>query len=511
MNAKQHLLSSLAIACISTAGTALAQDDASATRPLSDDRIADAVQDELLFDLAVPASKIDVSVATGVVTLEGTIDNLLAKERAARIAETVRGVRAIVNRLAVLPPIGRSDADIRADVRRALLDDPATDSYEVGVEASDGVVTLSGTVDSFREKQLCETVAKGVKGVLDTKNQISVNYKTERPDSEIAADVRKTLQWDEFVDNGLLDVSVDGGAVELTGTVGSAAEKRRATSLAWVAGVKSVDDAAVNVARWARDEDLRKSKYVHRSDAEVEKAVHDAMLLDPRVASFRVQADVLNGVVTLRGTVDNLAAKRAAAQDTRNTVGVWNVVNRLKVRPTGRSGDVAVANRVRDALERDPYVERHELTVHVRNGVASLYGHVDSDFEREQANDVVARTQGVVEVENHLAVQTGLGLRQYDPYVDPWMPHSRPYYGYWTGPYSYSALTDQQIEAEIEDELWWSPFVDGDEITVKVDDGVATLTGDVDSWSEFTSATENAYEGGAVRVRNRLQIGGGER
>jgi osmotically-inducible protein OsmY len=44
--------------------------------------------------------------------------------------------------------------------------------------------------------------------------------------------------------------------------------------------------------------------------------------------------------------------------------------------------------------------------------------------------------------------------------------------------------------------LWWSPFVDSDDVNVTVDDGVVTLTGAVDSWSEYNAAANNAYEGG---------------
>ena len=66
--------------------------------------------------------------------------------------------------------------------------------------------------------------------------------------------------------------------------------------------------------------------------------------------------------------------------------------------------------------------------------------------------------------------------------------------------------TDAAIKEDIEDELFWSPFVDLDEVNVKVDDGTATLTGDVDSLGEYEAATENALEGGAHKVDNDLVI-----
>ena len=66
--------------------------------------------------------------------------------------------------------------------------------------------------------------------------------------------------------------------------------------------------------------------------------------------------------------------------------------------------------------------------------------------------------------------------------------------------------SDWEIEQNIEDEFFWSPFVDGDDITVQVEDGVAHLTGTVDTWSEYEAARENALEGGAVIVDNDLLI-----
>jgi osmotically-inducible protein OsmY len=73
---------------------------------------------------------------------------------------------------------------------------------------------------------------------------------------------------------------------------------------------------------------------------------------------------------------------------------------------------------------------------------------------------------------------------------------------------TWSHKDDEDIEEDIESELWWSPFVSSEEITVSVQDGVATLTGTVDSWRERRIATEKAYAGGAKSVRNHLRLRG---
>ncbi|MFP4086996.1 MAG: BON domain-containing protein [Desulfobacteraceae bacterium] len=132
------------------------------------------------------------------------------------------------------------------------------------VKVKDKVVTLSGAVDSWQEKQLCAKVAKGVKGVEGLDNNIEVIWPEKRSDLEIKAEVEKALEWDAFVDHALIDVEVEDAKVLLTGVVGSAAEKDWAYRDAYVHGVENVDDSGLEVRRWARDPDLKGTKYVSK-------------------------------------------------------------------------------------------------------------------------------------------------------------------------------------------------------------------------------------------------------
>jgi osmotically-inducible protein OsmY len=347
----------------------------------------------------------------------------------------------------------------------------------VAVKVAGGVVTLTGRVDSWQEKQLAGAVAKGVKGVKAVRNSIAVDYKTQRTDSEIEADVERRLDNDVWVDDYLINVAVNDSKVTLTGTVGSLREKSRARTDAWVTGVKSVDDGGLDVRWWARDDMRRKSSYVFRSDAEIKKAVKDAFVYDPRVFSFHPEVKVENGTVTLSGVVGDYKAKQAAEQDAKNTVGVRRVKNHLKVRLAEVPSNAALEQRVRDALANDPYVDRFDVAVNAYTGWVYLSGDVNTSFEKEQAERATERVNGVIEVVNNL---------DFD-YEWTWKP-------------------DWQIRADIEDELWWSTYVDDEDISVAVVDGVASLLGSVDSWSERSAAEENAYEGGAKDVRNKLTV-----
>ncbi len=475
-----------------------------ADAPLSDSKITAAVDDALMFDQAVKAMRIDVSTNNGIVTLSGSTDNILAKDRAARLAQTVRGVRAVVNNVKVLS-VPKTDMEIENNINDALIWDQATEALEVGVNVSAGRVTLTGTVDSWQEKQLVEKVAKGVSGVEAVTNSIVVDYKQDRSDYEMKQEIAKRMNWDAYVDDAMISVDVSNGTAVLDGTVGSAAEKQRAITNAWVAGIEDVNAESLEVAKWARDQRFRKDKFVNKQDSEVQQAVNDAFLYDPRVNMFNINVSCDAGIVTLSGIVDNLKAKRAAEMDAENTVGVWQVKNNIKVRPTAGTADSKIERRVKQALMEDPYVERFELDVNVVNNTAYLSGEVDTYFEKGQADDAASRVAGVIDVENNIDVDNEYGTLTYDPYVYPgWSVYGYPWYTY---PDAYRTTdSDWEIREDIQSQLWWSPFVDESEVNVSVEDGVATLTGEVDTWNEYLAARENAIEGGAVAVRNRLDV-----
>ena len=239
---------------------------------LTDADIETAVERQLLKDQAIPAYRITPECASGVVSLRGTVSNLLAKDRALEITETVKGVRSVINLIEVSAFQDKKDDRLQKDIIDALQMNPATSVFDITVAVADKQATLTGTVGSYREKQLAETVAKGVGGIQSIENNITISYPAQRSDSQILADIEQGLLWDALVDHQMVKVMVNNGTVTLTGTIGSAAEKTRAISDSWVSGVTAVDASELTVARWARDTDLRANKYVPRSDGEIKNA-----------------------------------------------------------------------------------------------------------------------------------------------------------------------------------------------------------------------------------------------
>ena len=500
--------SSLALAVVLTPATFPGWDSSeeprtqteSPSKEIEDEEIVRAIEDELVTARGVSANNIDISCVRGVVRLQGTVEHLLAGERAVRISEMTKGVRSVVNELTVRES-DRADTDIHQDIIEALAADPATDSYEVTVGVEDGTVTLDGNVDSYAEKNLTTRLVQGVRGVRGIDNKLIVSYHTERPNIEIRNDVEQRLAWDVRVDSTLVDVEVANGKVTLSGTVGSAAEKSMAEILSWVYGVHEVDVEGLGVAWWAKN-DMRRVNSPSPDDEAIKNAVTAAFLFDPRVKSFNPKVTVKNGTVTLEGIVDNAKAKNAAAQDAMNTIGVWRVKNLLKVRSEVETTDEQLRTRIIDALERDPFVNRYKIRVFVDQGRARIHGVVDSRFEKAHAEDVVARCDGVTEIENSLKVDYTISTLPYTFYYD-WDPALYDF------DFDYETVhtkDDAEIYEDIRDEFWWSTYVDSDDIDVIVNDGVATLTGTVDTWSERRAATENAIEGGAYKVINKIVV-----
>jgi len=354
------------------------------TDAIPDPSIKVAVTTELNKDKKLNQSGISVVVADGIVQLTGKVDNVLSKDRSTRIAEAVRGVRSVSNRL-VISPVVRADQDIQRDVRKALLYNAATAKMPIQVAVKGGVVSLTGTVASWQEQQLAERIADGVRGVRMTENTLSRVSKAKRVDNAIADDVKSRLAWDVLVEHDPVAVAVKDSEVSLSGAVGSAAERSRAERDAWVDGVGKVDVSALQVRWWDRpDKNLR--AFAAKSDNDIAAAIKEAAFYDPRVKSFNLNPSVVNGVATLTGTVDTLKAKMAAEALAQNTVGVAAVKNELVARTQEPIPDRDLETHLKDALIFDPITEAHEIFVTVKNGNVKLTGTVGTFFESAEAS-----------------------------------------------------------------------------------------------------------------------------
>jgi len=471
---KFRTVGELVALCLLFFGSALAQN-----RPaveLSDVNIQYAIEADLMFDEVVDINAIDVSCDNGVVTLSGTAGTILEKERAERISELIRGVTGVVNRIVVRVPDLPNDS-LEKRVEKKLLYDPVAEAFEIDVECTDGKVLLHGRVQSWAEKTLVSQVVKGVTGVTDVVNSISVSLNDNRADSEIRKEIQYRYKNDVRLSADHCNVTVNDGEVSLSGSVGSVTEKRLAYNKAWVIGVEAVDDSKLAVKWWLGNELTRKDYYADRSDKRIETGIVKMFYYDPRVYTYNPEVYVENGVVTLSGVVDNVEARRSAERDAKNVVGVKQVKNLLKVRPKTVPDNASLESRVDSALKVDPFLSHFDIDIDAQTGKIVLRGTVNTSFEKQWAETVVGVVPGVVSVQNKL---------QYE-YAWNWKP-------------------DWEIKADVNSQLEWSTLVNEDSIAVSVNDGVVRLEGSVNTWGEWFSAEKNAFEGGAKDVRNNLRI-----
>ena len=448
------------------------------TSPLSAEAIEKAVQRALIIDDGIPAYLIDVELDQGVVSLTGIVPHLGAKERATSVAETIKGVQSIVNRIKVSPyPYNRSDHTVKEDILESLQEDPATDSLELTVTVENGKAALFGVVPSLGAKELARAITAGIWGIQSVENNLIIIPKFTRDDQEIKEEIIGQLENNVWINAHPIRVYVHEGEVTLKGIVGSLNEKRRVRRIAMTNSVTQVNDDELFIKKWAQGEVRRTTNLGHKSDKEIKEILTSAFKIDPRISLGQISLDVQDGVVTLQGKVPHLKIKQEAEKVAKHTRGVIWVENFVNVRPTRALSDEAIKQKVKKAISRNAYVNSRNITPSILNGKVYLTGTAHSNFEKESATKAVADLKGILEIENHIVV------------TDTWQ---------WK--------PDKLIQKDVKDELWWSPFIDSEEITMQVKNGIVTLQGTVDSWWEQEMAVRNAYEGGAKFVENHLII-----
>ena len=115
----------------------------------------------------------------------------------------------------------KSNEDLESDVQDAIKWQPLLKAAEIGVTAKNGVITLSGTVNSFTKKLEAENAAKSVVGVKAIIEDIDVKFPNSmvKNDEEIANEVLSALKWNWSVPNENVQVKVEDGWITLEGNV----------------------------------------------------------------------------------------------------------------------------------------------------------------------------------------------------------------------------------------------------------------------------------------------------
>lgn len=214
----------------------------------------------------------------------------------------------------------KTDAQVQRDVMAELNWEPLLNAAQIGVSAKDGVVTLSGIVDTYVKKMVAERAAKRVAGVKAVAEEIQVGVSPDykRSDTEIAAAILVALKWNTAVQDEKIKVRVQDGVVTLEGECDWDYQRSSARiAVENLAGVRSVANLIVVVPK-VKAEDVEKK---------IVAALQRHASLDANKISVVVHGDS----VTLEGTVRSFAEKQDAERAAWAAPGVVSVKSNLEV------------------------------------------------------------------------------------------------------------------------------------------------------------------------------------
>jgi osmotically-inducible protein OsmY len=209
---------------------------------------------------------------------------------------------------------------LQRNVTDELAWDPKIDSEAIAVSADDGVVTLRGTVGSFRQKREAKLAAERVRGVTTVNNALDVRVLTEhrREDAELRGDVLQALILDALVP-ATIDVTVKDGIVTLTGTAQWRYQRDEAEFV--TANVRGVIDVENDVDVMSPLPDA----------GEVHQSITEALERNATLDADHIAVSSAAGRVTLTGSVRSWSERDAAVSAAWSAPGVLTVDDRLRV------------------------------------------------------------------------------------------------------------------------------------------------------------------------------------
>ena len=214
-----------------------------------------------------------------------------------------------------------------------------------------------------------------------------------------------------------------------------------------------------------------------KTDSQIQKDVMAQLKWEPFLTASEIGVAVKNGVVTLSGIVDTYSKKLGAEKAAKKVSGVKAVAEDIQigVSPAYNKSDTEIAEAVLNALKWHSAVQEEKIKIKVENGVVTLDGEVEWDFQRTNAKRAVENLTGVRAVYNMIALKP--------------------------------KITASGIEQKIQASFQRSATIDSGKITADVAGSKVILRGKVRSFAEKDDA-ENAawFAPGVTSVENKIEM-----
>lgn len=214
----------------------------------------------------------------------------------------------------------RNDEEIQRDVLEELKWDMRIQPNEVGVSVHNGIVTLTGWVDSYMKKRAAEEAAHRVHGVKAVVNDIEIHLpgSAERTDPDLAQAVTNALRWDAGIPADKIDVTVSHGWVTLKGEVEYGFQKMDAErAIRHISGIRGITNLI--------------TVKPHVSPTDLKQQIERELVRNAEIDASNVQVELDGCKVTLRGKVRSYAEWKAARDAAWLAPGVCEVVNRIEI------------------------------------------------------------------------------------------------------------------------------------------------------------------------------------
>jgi osmotically-inducible protein OsmY len=214
----------------------------------------------------------------------------------------------------------KTDADLKRDVTAELAWDPAVDSTAIGVAAKDGVVTLTGHIDTFAQKHAAARAVRRVSGVAAIALELDVKLAPDhqRSDTDIALSAEHALKWNTLVPVDKIRLDVDHGWITLRGEVDWEFQRRT---------IEKAIRPLMGVVGISNEVTLR----IRPLAANVSRKIEEALTRQAVREAKHIEVNVDGTTVRLSGTVHSWQERDAAQGVAWTAPGVRTVINELNI------------------------------------------------------------------------------------------------------------------------------------------------------------------------------------